>query len=483
MIADFIRKVVGKLFPKQNLEKKLGIQIATSGVMDNAITIWLEMYKNQAPWIGGKEDTKSMNLPSSISEEFARLTLTEFKLSLEGSQRADFLNKQLQIFLKHLTPIMEMWCALGGVAIKPYVSGSDPVTGKPDKIILDVVDANRFYPTAFRDKDITGAVFIETKRVGDYMYTRLEHHNLEDGGYRVINKAYRSERLNTMTTEDDEISAEHPFMQEISLDTVEEWAGLEPETFIEGIDKPLFVYIKMPKGNNIDPHSPLGASVYSRAVEAIQGADEQYTRIKWEYASKETAIDAADDLFDIDRDGKPKLPSGRERLYRTYDFEGKSTDGFFNVFSPEIRDTALYHGLQEQLRLVEFLVGLAYGTISNPESVEKTATEIKTSKQRSYNTVSRMQEAWDDGLGTLIEIMGTLCDLYQIVPPGDIEKTCYWGDAILEDTDVEYQRRWSMVLAGKMKIEMFYAWYFGCTEEEAKKYLPEAEPQNYPPEE
>ena len=38
-----------------------------------------------------------------------------------------------------------------------------------------------------------------------------------------------------------------------------------------------------------------------------------------------------------------------------------------------------------------------------------------------------------------------------------------------------------MVLAGKLKVEKFYAWYFGCTEEEAKEYIPEE--NTYPPEE
>ena len=151
------------------------------------------------------------------------------------------------------------------------------------------------------------------------------------------------------------------------------------------------------------------------------------------------------------------------------------------MFSPEIRDSSLYKGLNEQLRLVEFLCGLAYGTISDPATIDRTATEVKSSKQRSYTTVSNMQKAWDNGLDDLIEIMDILCDLYQIVPPGATEKTCNWGDGVLEDTEVEYQRRWSMVLAGKMKIEVFYAWYFGCTEEEAKKYIPEE--TTYPPEE
>ena len=252
-ITDFLRRVVGKMFPKQNLERKLNVQIATSGVMDNAISLWLQMYENKPPWMGGEADTRTMNLPAAIAEEFSRLILTEFEFKLEGSARADFLNDQFQNYLSNFDNIVEMWGALGGIAIKPYVSGSDPLTGKPDKIQLDFIQANRFYPTAFNsNKEITGAVFIDSKRVGDYLYTRLEHHNLEGDHYTVVNKAYRSERLNTMTTEDDQISVEHPFMQEVPLETIEEWAGLEPVTEMDGIERPFFLYVKVPRANNID---------------------------------------------------------------------------------------------------------------------------------------------------------------------------------------------------------------------------------------
>ena len=78
------------MFPKQNLERKLNVQIATSGVMDNAISLWLQMYENKPPWMGGEADTRTMNLPAAIAEEFSRLILTEFEFKLEGSARADF---------------------------------------------------------------------------------------------------------------------------------------------------------------------------------------------------------------------------------------------------------------------------------------------------------------------------------------------------------------------------------------------------------
>lgn len=470
------------MLPKQNLEKKLNVQIATSGVMDNAIQLWLNMYKNTPPWLGGEANTKCLNLPATIAEEMARLVLTEFDMDITGSARATFIKEQMDTALDNMSNIVEMWCALGGVVLKPYAAGEDE-NGNPDEIMVDVVQANRFFPTAFNsNKEVTGAVFVDTKRVGDYIYTRLEHHNLVGDHYTVVNKAYRSERLNTMTTEDDQMSVEHPFMTEVSLESVDEWQGLEPITEMDGIEKPFFVYIKTPRANNIDPHSPLGASVYSRAVEVIEEADKQYSRILWEYEAKEAAIDADETLFSTDQRGNPVLPHGKERQYRTYDFGGTEKAGFIQAYSPEIRDSSMFNGLNKLFRNIEFLCGLAYGTISDTNSTangERTATEIKASKQRSYTTVSAMQKAWEAGLDDLIFVMNMLCNLYDIIPDGAIEKTVTWGDGVLEDTDIEYQRRWNMVVSGKLKLEKFYSWYFGCTEEAAKEFIP-AEP-TYPP--
>lgn len=105
-----------------------------------------------------------------------------------------------------------------------------------------------------------------------------------------------------------------------------------------------------------------------------------------------------------------------------------------------------------------------------------------------------MQSAWDSGFDRLIYAMDVLCTLYGLAPAGKSEKAVTWGDGVLEDTNLEYQRRWSMVMAGKYKIEKFYAWYFGCTEDEALDLIPDngelippkggpGNRGNYPPEE
>lgn len=279
-----------------------------------------------------------------------------------------------------------------------------------------------------------------------------------------------------------DLNPDHPkaardrFRKEVPLSEVDEWAGLSEEPVIIGnIDKPLFAYIKVPKANNIDTDSPLGVSVFSRATEIIEQADIQYGRVLWEYKATEAAILGDSELFQTDKHGKPVLPAGQERMFKTFDFDSAdgTNKGLLKEYAPQIRHEALFQGLNKQLMKIEFLVGLAYGTLSEPTDIEKTAYEIRVSKQRSYHTVTAMQDAWHKGFKKIIYAMRVLALLYDMVPDGETELNCNWGDGVLEDTEAEYQRRWSMVVAGKLKTEAFLAWYFGCSEEEAKNMMPE----------
>lgn len=501
-LTDWIGKVVRKLFPRVDLEKKLGISIAVSSDMQNAIQLWNDMYLNQPPWKGN--GIRTMNLPAAISHEFARLIMIENQIEVTGSQFGNYLNTQLKSALKdNLKAKVEVYCALGGIAMKPYVSG--------ESILVDFTQADAFYPTDYDSNGtITGAVFVDAKRIGRYVYTRLECHKFErnvlvwddpeDGEeegnapdprmgntYTVTNRAFKSEQLTSSTKDEYDLTCQHPLSEEIPLTEVPDWADLEPSVTIKDVEKPLFVYIRVPSANNVDKRSPLGASVYSKAIENIQDADEQYSESKFEFDALQAAIDADVSLFKLDREGNPVLPRGMERVYRHYDVEssmaGQSTKPFFEVTAPNFRDASLFNGLDHYLKIVEFLCELSFGTISDPNSVEKTATEVEASKQRSYSAVCSMQEAWDTGLKDLVYSMSVLAQLYDLAQVGEYDVNIMWGDGILEDYDKEYQRRWSMVVAGKYKLELFLAWHFGVSVEEALKMIPEAEPGPEFPEE
>lgn len=194
-IANILRKVLRRLVPNNSVEKALGVDICESGVMQNVIELWHNMYKNEPPWRGGKDNVIPLNLPSAISEEFARLILTEFSMKVTGSPMADFINEQLKDQLTDLNKFVEMYCEGGAIAVKPFVTNIDE-NGKPTAIELDFVKAVDFFPCAFNNKgEITAAVFVEGKKIGDYLYTRLEYHELTGMTYTIINKAFKSEEI------------------------------------------------------------------------------------------------------------------------------------------------------------------------------------------------------------------------------------------------------------------------------------------------
>lgn len=465
----------------REIEKALDVKIITSAAMSEAVGEWLNMYYDRPEWKSEKCET--MGLPAAVAHEYARLATVESSFHVSGSPMAEYLDKQLNNAFKDLIEKVELYAALGGIALKPYVDDN--------KIIIDFVSADCFLPFNYDSNGrITGAVFVDFVLHENYIYTRLEKHTFEehvtvkdpDGSERtttahtIVNKAYRSRELHDVMSIDQAITSALGMLEnEIPLDQVPEWVALSEITTVSDCERPLFVYVKVPTANNIDVKSPLGASVFSRAKEAIKTCDEQYSRSKYEFEAFEAAIDATDDLFRKNKKGETILPTGKERIFRTYPkpMGDEKNSSFINAFAPEIRDASLFNGLNEYLRTVEYLTDLSFGTFSEVRNTIKTVQEAISSKQRSFTAVKSIQTAWDEAIRDLIYCMWALSVLYELAPVGLYECSIMWGDGILEDIEKEYQRRFMLVQAGKLKPELLLSWYFGCSEEEARKMIPE----------
>lgn len=461
-LKNFIRGILNKMFNKNTMQNKMNINIAVSNDMSNAIDLWTQLYEDNAPWVNNKT-VFSMNTAAGIASEFARLVTLEFKSEISNNE---FLNKEYQVVIDNIRIYTEYACAKGGLVFKPYISNGH--------IEVDMVQADSFFPTAFNSRgEITGTVFVETKTEGDYTFTRLEYHNLTKEGYLIKNTAFKKRNYNQIRS-----LADQSLGQEISLTEIEEWSQLEPEVIIKNIDKPLFSYFKIPLANTIDSISPLGVSVYARvSKDLLRKVDEQYSRILWEYEGSELGIDIDSDMFRKDSQGNPIMPQGKERLYRKLDIDPNSSGtSQWNIFSPAIRDSSLFNGLNQLLRKVEFLCGLAYGTISDAQDTDKTATEIKSSKQRSYQTVKDIQKSLKnalEGLAYAMSIWGQLGGLG--VKPVDIEKdmSFYFDDSIIVDKDTELAIMQSDVASGLLKPELYLMKRYGVSEEEALKMMPD----------
>lgn len=369
---DWIRQVMSRMFGVRDVKQATGQEAAVSPRMAEAIEEWEKLYRNEPPWMS--DTVIPLGLPATIAGELARLTTLELKSEITGSGRADWLHGQRQPFMDQLQAKIEQGCALGGMAFKPYVTG--------DGLAVDCTPADRFFPTGFDGSGrVTGGVFIDRYTQGKQFFTRFEAHRLDaDGLYTIRNTAYASM---------DKDSLGH----QVELAAVPAWGGLREEVAIANIKRPLFGYFRVPLANNIDRDSPLGVSVYARAIPLIRQADEQWSRLMWEFEGSELAIDISSRAFKFDpKTGKPVIPKAWKRKFRALDIDSDNKP-LYSVFSPAIHEDPLYKGFQDILRRIEFQCGLAYGTLSDPQTVEKTAEEIKSSKQRSYSTVASMQRA------------------------------------------------------------------------------------------
>lgn len=457
-IITKIKEVFRRLFTRQNIQSKINTTIAVSDKMAAAIDLWTRCYKNHPPWRydkNGKEKVKTLNLPAIIASELSRLVTTELESSVENKT----LDEAYQTVVRDLRHCCELGCAGGGLALKPV-----PENGR---ISVDYVSAESFFPTDYdTNGDITGAIFVDKLTKGDTVYTKLEQHRLEGKQYTINNYAFKNE------TQDPDVTID--LGRPIPLTDVPEWADIEEEKVIAPVLAPLFAYFKMPGTNPIDKTSPLGVSCFAKALEQIEQADRQYDRLLWEYEGSELAIDVDMTWFKQDKTtGYWELPKGKDRLFRMHNMDDGDTR--YNIFSPAIRDTSLFNGLDNLLKRIEFNCGLSYGTISDPQNVDKTATEIISSKQRLYSTVKDIQLALEDALQHMVYAMSVWMNLSgQTVPVGP-EVTFNWDDSIVIDKQAELLAMQQDVASGILKPEIYLAKKYGVTEKEALKMMPDTE--------
>lgn len=463
-VKDFVRGVFGKVqnrMKPSTIEELLGVELLLSSKMRTSIRLWDLVYQNIPPW--ANKDIKGGNMAAAIASEMTRLVITDFEVQFtetesSGTERAKTLASVWKDILSpNLRTYVEYGVALGGGIFKPYVDDYG-------RIGIDFVGAGNFYPTHYTPAgDIDGAVFPTERVKGETVYYLLEYQHLEGDRLVIENTAYKGTTLFGETN-----------WQPIELATVDEWAHLEPEVFIENINHPLFAYFKMPLANNVDTSSPLGASVFSRALAMLEDYDYLYNNYNWEFESGKRAIYVDENAFAVDeKTGERLIPN--ERLYRKLRNIGSDDKNkLFEDFTPTFRESDLSNGMNQLLMRIEDSCGLARGTYSLlTYATAKTATELKISLQRSFHTVVDVQHSLEMCLDRLFGCIDVLSTLYSLDSGGKFTTLYNFGDSVLDDPDKEFQRRMAMLTARIIKDWEFYMWYFKVDEETAKEHANE----------
>lgn len=433
------------------LKNEEQITFVMSDVMARRIELWSALFQNKEPWLS--DTIQSLNLPASVAGEIARLITLEMETKVDGSARASYINTVYQKAVRKLRIFVEFACAKGGMVLKPYVTD----TG----IATEFIQADSFFPISFDDDgNITRCVFLDQFREGNSIYTRVEYHKLEGTRMTIRNRAFKAVTDGVLGVE-------------IPVNSIPKWKALADQMVFDGVSKLPFGYMKIPMANQEDNDSPLGVSCYSRGIWLIKSADERYSQIDWEYQSKETAVHIAESLLARNHQTQSlEYPGGKKRLYRELEYNAGVVDKpLLDVFSPDIRDQSFFNGLNQQLRRVEFACYLAYGTLSDPNNTDKTAEEIRASKQRSYSFVKDCQSELQAALDDYVSAIDFWTTIYKLAPAGSYHASYKWDDSIVVDAEKERQTDRADVAMGAMQLWEYRMKYYKEDEETAKRMV------------
>lgn len=457
-LRSLVNEVMHKLIPYKQIEQAGHFESPVSEKMAAAHTLWAQMYQNQAPWLAD-DGMRSLNLAAFICSELARQVVMELKWNITGTQkdagdapqnnpRASYLSDEFSRCMGiTLREKLQQGMASGGMVIRPY-----PVGGR---LFFDFSPDWCVYPAAFNGSgDLTDVIFRDQHTDGKTIYTRLERQTVSGDDVVITQRCFRSQTPGTLGTE-------------CPLTAVPLWAELAPELTVHNTGgRPLFGRYRVASANTEDLDTVLGSSVFAAAADCIRDADEQYSRLIWEFKAKETAIDVDPTaLLPVGNGARAELPKLERRLFRALDLGHEDT---YHVYDPPIRDVSILNGLNSIFCRIEDLCGIARGTVSDPNEQAMTATQIKMMKQRTYETISVNQQALESCLRDVIRAMDIYASALGLAPPGEYDASFEWDDSVIVDTDQQLNERLSLVNAGAMSKAELRMWYLGETQAQAE---------------
>lgn len=411
----------------------------------------VNIYQGNPCWLDPDDHIDTVNFAKTICSEISRLTNLGIKVTVDGSARAGWLQKQVNKIYFKLREWVEYGSAYGTVILK--VNGDSVELYTPD----------RFEVTQVTNGKITGAVFYDTQKVGDTWYTRLEYHRFEGEQYRITNKCYSG-------------GSEYDLKTRVDI-AVTPWPDLLEEAAIENIDRPLFGVLRTPQANNIAMNSPVGLPVFSEAVQELRDLDIAYSRNSKEIGdSKRMVMLDSDRLLPYGNPGNLDRASLPDYI-RLVDGDTSTESDIYHEINPTLNTETRLKGIDALLNLIGFKCGFSPGYfVIDQKTGMVTATQVEADDRRTIQTIKDHRDKLEDCMGGLIYALNVFADLYDYAPAGDYEVVFDFGD-ITYNREEDRARWWGYVQAGRVPAWMYFTKFEGMSEDEAKAMTAEAQPK------
>ena len=394
------------------------------------------------------ERIDEINFSAIFSNKLANYVISDSNMNILGdNDRVELLSKTGQSMWKKMKKYVSMSFGYGGVFIVPYV--------KKGKLYYSIVPQGRVTIDETEGDLITGATILaEKKEVTSNMgqvksYIRWSNYKIQNGNI-VIEQKFTDEMG-------------HP------IPTPDFWKNIMLKQTIMNVDRVLFGYIKSPV-NNRKANDKYGVPITYGCDDTIAEIKETMKQLLDEYRAKKNFIGVDATLFN----GKNGLPENG--IYKKFDF-GNEGESKFEIYDPAFRPYT--ERLQELYKRLEHEVGTSYGILSEVDSVNATATEIKRSMYDTFTLCDDMRTSVEKAMDDFFYSCNVLANAYNLSSQGEYEIDFDWSYSLLEDTESEFSHLMQGLSKGIVKKEEIRQWIYPDEDiEDSKKAVEEIKKEN-----
>ena len=361
---------------------------------------------NNSKYATQYEYIDDINFNAIFSNKLANYVISDSNMNITGENaRVDLLNKTGQSMWKKAKKFVSMGFGYGGVILVPYVKGG--------KIYYSIVSQNRVTIDETDGDLITGATVLAEKKVisgniNTKVYLRWTNYQIQNGNM-VITQQFSDDKGN-------------------KIPTPEFWANIQEVQTITNVDRVLFGYLKSPI-NNRRANDKYGVPITYGCEATINEIKTTMQQLLDEYELKRPFVGVDVTMFN----GKNQLPA--HGLFKKIDF-GTDGESRFEVFDPPFRD--YINRLQELYKRLEHEVGTSAGIISELNTENATATEIKRAMYDTFTLVDDMRSNLEKCMEDFFYACNVLANAYNLSPQGEYELGFDWSYSLLEDPDAEF---------------------------------------------
>lgn len=401
------------------------------------------IYQGKPPWrtvtnsgIKKKSRPRAMtNMAKVICDKLATMTFSEqCDISVDDEKYNDTVSEVLEnnCFWERFPEFLSRSYALGGGVIKVYLE---------DNVIrLNYINADRFFPTKWNNRQITEGIFCNDYVQNGFYYKLFEYHTLQSDGVHIYHVLRRSDSRSYLG-------------QEVPVSEL--FPELDYEMVFKGVQKPLFCYFKPAVGNNMVFDLPLGLPVFANSIDTLREIDVIFDSLEREFIL-----------------GKKRIIIPSECVKSTYDSDGNEVkyfdtdDEVYQAFNADdapklnisdntqsLRVIEHVEALKLQLNILSTQLGFSPGTLSfDSNSGVKTATEVAADEKDTLRTVQNNKNIISEVLESLATAIIEITQASEEVSK-DYTVSVNWQDNIIGDDNTRIDNNIKLVQAGlKSKI-------------------------------